>query len=61
MRVDELLEALGRGERVSRQEYEVDKSTVDVLLDSGILERDEGGFLVAGPIFHLHVNQGDDS
>jgi predicted transcriptional regulator len=50
---DDFLHALARGERVSRHQHNVPSETMRELERMDIITRDEDGFHVAGPLFHL--------
>lgn len=50
---DELFRALARGEQVSRYDHDVPPETMRELERMDIINRDEDGFHVAGPMFEV--------
>ncbi|MUV56241.1 hypothetical protein [Halogeometricum sp. CBA1124] len=50
---DEFYARLARGERVSRHEHEIPPETMAELERLDIIERDDEGYHIAGPMFNL--------
>jgi hypothetical protein len=54
---DKVYAALARGERVSRHDHDIPPETMRELERMEIINRDEDGYHVAGPMFDLIENQ----
>lgn len=57
---DEFFDALARGERVNRHDYDMRPTEMIDLENLRIIERDAEGYYVRGPHFELHTGLFND-